>query len=193
MVVMVMMRKALMRMTLPCGHRRKPNFGLSGALAKDVRVRVPPAAVACTRRVNQTSGSLRAPNHNGASTVQERPSNKPCISMSALLIDRPKSATLIQHIRPVAPVSPCYGTPCRCRKNETVVPPPSCQPTCRPGINNGTFLNGVRIDAARYYRCRPKDVFWFGRRLGTCYCVSEIDFVRSIVICLNTMHPCFDT
>ena len=141
----------------------KPNFGLSGALAKDMqsgnvykgvllKFREPPEA--------------RAPNTQWRLYVFKR-GQKDVIEM--LHISK-QSAYLWGRNTDIADIHllhPSISSQHAVLQYRAVALLPGQIPTCQPYImdlesTNGTFINGVRIDPAKYYQLKKGDVLTFG-------------------------------
>jgi smad nuclear-interacting protein 1 len=152
----------------------KPNFGLSGALAKDVSR----AGTAGGSRMYkgvllkfQEPPEARAPVTQWRLYVYKNDNLEQTLHISkqsAYLIGRSPEICDIITAHPSCSTQHAVlqyrALPIQ-KKNEdgstaTVL---HCQPYLLDlESTNGTFLNGVRLDAARYYQCKTKDVLRFG-------------------------------
>ena len=157
----------------------KPNFGLSGALAKDtesgnvykgvlLKFKEPPEARAPNTQwrfyvfKKKAKGSDAAANDDGSDLIETLHVSK----QSAYLFGRNTDIADIPLLHPSLSsqhaVLQYRAVPVR---SDKIGAPPrlSCQPyVIDLESTNGTFLNGVRIDAARYYQLKRGDVLTFG-------------------------------
>ena len=158
----------------------KPNFGLSGALAKDketgnvykgvvLKFKEPPEA-----RAPNTQWRFyvfKPKKANNPKTKKSQDDNELVETLhiskqSAYLLGRNGEIADIPLLHPSLSsqhaVLQYRAVPV---KSEKIGEPPrlSCQPYIMDlESTNGTFLNGIRIDAARYYQLRRGDVLTFG-------------------------------
>ena len=129
----------------------KPNFGLSGALAKDdtntdtkIKFSEPPEA-----RIPNTQWRLYV--FKGDENVQ------------TLHVSR-ESAYLMGRDQEVVDIPLLHGS---CSSQHAVLQYRFVDQQCRPYLmdlesTNGSFINGVRIESARYYQLKKGDVLKFG-------------------------------
>jgi smad nuclear-interacting protein 1 len=156
----------------------KPNFGLSGALAKDtetgnvykgvvLKFKEPPEARAPNTQWRlyvfkpkpKGSGGAKDDDNDLVETLHISKQSAYLLGRNADIADIPllhpslSSQHAVLQYRAVPVPSDEIGAPPRL----------SCQPYIMDlESTNGTFLNGVRIDAARYYQLRRGDVLTFG-------------------------------
>lgn len=152
----------------------KPNFGLSGALAKDVSRSGTAGGSRMYKGVLlkfQEPPEARAPVTQWRLYVYKNDKLEQTLHISkqsAYLIGRSPEICDIVTAHPSCSTQHAVlqyrALPVQ-KKNEdggtaTVL---HCQPYLLDlESTNGTFLNGVRLDAARYYQCKTKDVLRFG-------------------------------
>jgi smad nuclear-interacting protein 1 len=161
--------------TAPAGPpAAKPNFGLSGALAKDVSRA---GTAGGSRMYKGVLLKFQEPPEARAPVTQWRLYEYKNDNLEQTLHISKQSAYLIgrsPEICDIITAHPSCSTqhavlqyralPVQ-KKNEdgstaTVL---HCQPYLLDlESTNGTFLNGVKLDAARYYQCKTKDVLRFG-------------------------------
>ena len=158
----------------------KPNFGLSGALAKDtetgnmykgvvLKFKEPPEA-----RAPNTQWRLYVfkPKKKGSSNTSDNANDNDLVEtlhvskQSAYLLGRNADIADISLLHPSLSsqhaVLQYRAVPV---PSDKIGAPPRL--ACQPYIidlesTNGTFLNGIRIDAARYYQLKRGDVLTFG-------------------------------
>lgn len=162
----------------------KPNFGLSGALAKDqstgnvykgvqLKFREPPEARAPNTqwRLYVFKPKTKGSDNNNKSNSKSKDGDK---SKDDDLIDTlhisKQSAYLFGRNSEIADVPllhPSLSGQHAVLQYRAVPSSTNGKLSCRPYLmdlesTNGTFLNGVRLDAARYYELKKGDVLRFG-------------------------------
>jgi smad nuclear-interacting protein 1 len=155
----------------------KPNFGLSGALAKDtetgnmykgvvLKFKEPPEARAPNTQWRFYVFKPKKPKGNNGDNDNDLVETLHVSKQSAYLLGRNADIADILLLHPSLSsqhaVLQYRAVPVPC--DEIGAPP---RLACQPYIidlesTNGTFLNGVRIDAARYYQLKRGDVLTFG-------------------------------
>lgn len=143
-------------------EKQKANFGLSGALTKDARTGNVYKGVVLKF---QEPPEARTPNTLWRFYVFKDDSPDP---IETLHVSK-QSAFLIGRNTDIADISVQHPS---CSSQHAVLqyralPREDGRLHCQPYIldlesTNGTFLNGVRIDAARYYQLKKGDVLKFG-------------------------------
>jgi smad nuclear-interacting protein 1 len=156
----------------PAAPTDKPNFGLSGALAKDISRTGTAGGSRMYKGVLlkfQEPPEARAPVKQWRLYVYKNDQLEQTLHISkqsAYLIGRSPDICDILTAHPSCSTQHAVlqyralPVPNKDESGGTVL---HCQPYLLDlESTNGTFINGVRLDAARYYQCKPKDVLKFG-------------------------------
>jgi smad nuclear-interacting protein 1 len=153
----------------------KPNFGLSGALAKDISRS---GTAGGSRMYKGVLLKFQEPPEARAPVTQWRLYVYKSDTLEQTLHISKQSAYLIGRSPDICDIVTAHAS---CSTQHAVlqyralpVPKKSTDGSdagtvlhCQPYLldlesTNGTFLNGVKLDAARYYQCKTKDVLRFG-------------------------------